>query len=94
MSVATKPKRSNPPKPKARKDTPINTEYEDRAKTMLREAMTAAKLDYNDLAERLNAIGVKISGGGAANKISRGGFSASFLLQCLDVLKSEKISEP
>ncbi|WP_232281499.1 DUF6471 domain-containing protein [Sagittula stellata] len=38
------------------------------------------------LTERLAAIGVEMSKGGVANKISRGGFSAAFLFQCTEAL--------
>ena len=38
------------------------------------------------LTERLAEIGVEMSAGGVANKISRGGFSAAFLFQCLRAL--------
>jgi hypothetical protein len=31
-------------------------------------------------------LGVEISPGGVANKISRGGFGAAFLLQCMEAL--------
>ncbi|MFY0690764.1 MAG: GMP synthase [Paracoccaceae bacterium] len=75
-----------PPKPTPRKDNPINAEYEQKAQKMIRNAMRDGGVAVAELAERLNAIGVEISSGGMANKISRGGFSAAFLLQCLEVL--------
>jgi hypothetical protein len=31
-------------------------------------------------------MGVQISAGGLANKISRGGFSSAFLLQCMEAI--------
>jgi len=40
------------------------------------------------LTARLALIGVDMSSGGVANKISRGGFSSAFLLQCMDALVS------
>lgn len=86
MSTATMTKRPNPPTPEARKDKPINAEFEDRAKDLLREAMRDQGVTVKELHERLTAIGVDISAGGMANKISRGGFSAAFMLQCMDAL--------
>lgn len=87
MVAATKqkPKAALPPSHKKadRKANPINAEYEAEAKRILREMCNA---DYEDLAERLNAMGVEISARGLENKISRGGFSATFLLQCMDAL--------
>lgn len=76
-----------PPVPEPRKDKAINREYEDRAKEVLRSAMKAQGVSVAELAAKLNALGVEISSGGMANKISRGGFSAAFLLQCLDALE-------
>jgi hypothetical protein len=78
--------RSLPPKPEARKDNPINVEFEDRAKALLRYAMTQRGVSVEELAERLEKMGVQISAGGLANKISRGGFSSAFLLQCMDAM--------
>ena len=88
MGTATISKKP-PPKPKARKALPINAEYEDRAKDLVREAMRQKGVTVNDLHERLTALGVKISPGGMANKISRGGFSAAFMLQCMEALDIE-----
>lgn len=42
--------------------------------------------DYEALAAKLNAMGIEISARGLENKISRGGFSAAFLLQCATAL--------
>ena len=38
---------------------------------------------YRQLAERLEAMGIHETERNINNKISRGGFSAAFLLQCL-----------
>lgn len=46
-------------------------------------------MTVGELTARLAAIGVEMSKGGAANKISRGGFSAAFLMQCMDALNME-----
>ena len=89
MAVATKSKKvekAAPPMPTARKDSPINAEYEDRAKAFLRDAMSEAGVTPAQLSERLAKIGVAISAGGVANKISRGGFSSAFLMQCMEAL--------
>jgi len=85
MTVTTMTKKK-PPKPEARKDIPINAEYEDKAKALLRYAMAQKGIGIDDLAERLRGIGVEISNGGLANKISRGGFSSAFLLQCMEAM--------
>ena len=87
MAVATKSKKAAPPMPTARKDSPVNAEYEDKAKAFLRDAMSDAGVTPAQLSERLAKIGVAISAGGVANKISRGGFSSAFLMQCMEVLE-------
>jgi len=89
MATATKtrPKLVKPPKPEPRKAIPVNVEYEDKAKALLRFAMSQRGATPEQLADRLNKMGVDISAGGVANKISRGGFSAMFLLQCMDALE-------
>ena len=87
MTAATLDKRSRPPKPEARKEVPINAEYEEKAKALLRYAMAQKGIGLEELAERLNEMGVQISAGGLANKISRGGFSSAFLLQCMEAME-------
>lgn len=82
-------KRPAPPKPTARKGKPVNAEYEDRAKALLRHAMDERGVTIAELTERLARIGVEMSPGGVANKISRGGFSSAFLMQCMDALGAE-----
>jgi Domain of unknown function (DUF6471) len=79
-------KKSPPPKPEARKDIPVNAEYEEKAKALLRYAMVQKRIGIEDLAARLEEMGVEISAGGLANKISRGGFSSAFLLQCMEAM--------
>lgn len=92
MAVATKPrkaktaKQSGPPIPTARKELAINATYELKAKELVRDAMKESGVSINELHGRLEAMGVQISAGGLANKISRGGFSAMFMLQCMDAL--------
>lgn len=86
MATATLSKRPKPPKAEARKDNPVNAEYEDRAKKLLKYAMSQRGVDYAGLTDRLAALGVEISAKGLENKISRGGFSSAFLLQCMEAL--------
>jgi len=78
-----------PPKPVARKNTVVNLAFEDKAKDLVREAMKDQGVSVDQLTARLEQIGVKMSSGGVANKISRGGFSSAFLLQCMDALDLE-----
>lgn len=88
MNVMNRPA---PPKPTARKDNPVNAQFEDRAKDLVREAMKMQGVTVDQLTERLALIGVEMSSGGVANKISRGGFSSAFLLQCMAALEVELV---
>jgi len=74
VPVNTKPKSRPPPKPEASKALPINAEYDDKAKLLLRSMLTESGNDYVSLAEKLNVRGIDITGRGPENKISRGGF--------------------
>ncbi len=94
MSMTELAKKSPPPKPEARKALPINAEYEERAKALLRYAMAQKGVSIEELAGRLNALGVEISAGGLANKISRGGFGSGFLLQCMDAIGVNLVALP
>ena len=68
------------------KDNPVTREYETRAKNLLKGELKRRGLSYKDLAEKLTAIGVSENERNLNNKISRGGFSAAFLLQCLEAI--------
>ncbi len=47
------------------------------------------QLSYKKLVERLNEKGVDCTLSGFTTKLNRGTFSASFFIQCLDVLEYE-----
>lgn len=81
--------RAVPPAPKARKNNEINLAYEGKAKDMVRHAMKKKGVTVDQLTQRLALMGVEMSSGGVANKISRGGFSSAFLLQCLAAMDLE-----
>lgn len=68
------------------KENPVTREYETRAKNLLKAELKRKGLSYKDLAERLAAIGVSENERNLNNKISRGGFTAAFLLQALDAI--------
>ena len=87
MATATlSKKKAAPPKPKPRKASPINAEYEAKAKALLRYAMEIKGFSIESLTAGLNDMGVEISAGGVANKISHGGFSAAVFIQCMTVM--------
>jgi Domain of unknown function (DUF6471) len=74
-----------------RKDLPTNVEYETRAKNLLKAELKRKGVTYAQLAEKLAAIGVHENERNLNNKISRGGFTAAFLLQCLDAIQVKSI---
>ena len=65
---------------------PINVEYETRAKNLLKAELKRKGITYARLAELLAERGVQENERNLNNKISRGGFSAAFLLVCLDAI--------
>jgi len=48
-------------------------------------------MGYRELAEKLTAMGIPESERNIANKISRGGFTAVFFLQCLEALGAKEL---
>jgi len=61
-------------------------EYETRAKNLLKGELKRRGITYAGLAEKLAEIGVVENERNLNNKISRGGFTAAFLLQCLEAI--------
>lgn len=68
------------------KDNPVTREYEERAKNLLKAELKRKGLSYADLAAKLAEIGVQETERNLANKISRGGFTAAFMMQCLKAI--------
>lgn len=67
-----------------RKADPVNVEYEARAKNTLKAELKRRGVTYAQLAERLAEKGVQENERNLNNKISRGGFSAAFMILCLE----------
>lgn len=65
--------------------------WEDRAKRLLKAELARAGIGYRDLAERLKKHGMKETEASIANKISRGTFSATFLLASLVAIGAETV---
>lgn len=62
---------------------PIAVEWETRAKNLLKAELKRRGMGYGDLVERLGEMQIRETERNLINKISRGGFSAAFFLQCL-----------
>lgn len=52
-------------------------------KGLLKAELKRRNLSYRDLAEKLAVLGIHETERNIANKISRGGFTAVFFVQCL-----------
>lgn len=74
-----------------RKDNPVNVEYETRAKNLLKAELKRKGVTYAQLAEKLSELGVYENERNLNNKISRGGFTAAFLLQCLQAIGTREM---
>jgi hypothetical protein len=70
-------------------------EWADDVKRLLRAEMTRRGVTYEELSERLAAIGISDTPVNLRNKVARGKFSAVFLVQVLAAMgaRSLRISE-
>lgn len=68
-----------------------HSEWEQRAKGLLKAEIKRRHLTYGDVSEKLSLIGVVETEANIKNKISRGKFSAVFLLQCLSAIGAEDL---
>lgn len=66
-------------------------EWEDRVKGMLKGELKRRGVTYAELVGKLAEIGVMDSEPNIRNKISRGKFTAVFLIQCLDAIGASSL---
>lgn len=57
--------------------------WTERVKGLLKAELKRRNVSYRDLAEKLTALGIPETEANIKNKISRGGFTAAFFIQCL-----------
>lgn len=69
-------------------DMPERTDWEEKAKGLLRAEMARRGVTYAHLVDKLLAIGIEDNERNLRNKVSRGKFTAGFFLQCLSALGS------
>jgi len=62
------------------------TDWEEKAKSLLRAEMARRGMTYAQLVDALATIGIEDNERNLRNKVSRGKFTAGFLLQCLTAL--------
>lgn len=60
-------------------------------KRLLKSELVKRGISHDELVLRLKGIGVRETRSSISSKLSRGSFSASFLLQCLHVIGCEKL---
>lgn len=70
---------------------PDQSEWETKAANMLKAELKRKGVTYAQLVEKLAAIGISEKEVNIANKLSRGKFSAAFMLQCLSVIGSSQL---
>lgn len=66
-------------------------EWEDKVKGMLKGELKRRGVTYADLVGKLAHIGVHDSEPNIRNKISRGKFTAVFLIQCLEAIGTSSL---
>ncbi len=69
-----------------------DAEWQAKAKGLLKGELKRRGVGYRELAEKLAVLGVTETEQNIANKISRGGFSAVFLLQCLEAIGARTVT--
>ena len=70
---------------------PATVEFETRAKNLLKGELKRRGVSYQQLVEKLAPLGVQETERNLANKLSRGGFSAAFMLQCLTAIGANSL---
>jgi hypothetical protein len=69
----------------------VDKHWQDRVKRLLKAELRRAGVNYRELAERLNALGLDENERNVSNKISRGGFTAAFFFQCMEAIGTRVI---
>lgn len=70
---------------------PDKTDWEARAANLLKAELKRKGVTYAQLVEKLAEIGVVEKEVNVRNKLSRGKFTAAFLLQCLKAIGSQHL---
>ncbi|HWY62737.1 MAG TPA: DUF6471 domain-containing protein [Rhizomicrobium sp.] len=61
-------------------------DWQAHVKGILKAELKRHHVGYRELAEKLTEMGIPETAENIANKISRGGFTAVFLVQCLEAI--------
>ena len=66
---------------------PDKNDYEAKVSALIKSQLKLAGVTYAELAQRLNDMGYPTKEPSIRNKLSRGKFSAAFMLQCLEAIE-------
>ncbi len=66
-------------------------DWQERVKGILKSELKRRNLGYRELAEKLGAFGIQETELNIKNKISRGGFTAVFFVQCLVAIGAHSV---
>lgn len=72
-------------------DMPQRTDWEERAKGILRGEMARRGVTYAQLVGKLKEIGIEEDERNLRNKVSRGKFTAGFLLQVMAAIGAKEL---
>lgn len=61
------------------------------SKAILKAELKRRNIGYRELAEKLTAMGTPETDRNIANKISRGGFTAAFFIECLVAIGCQSV---
>lgn len=63
-----------------------DVDWTTRTKNLLKSELKKRGVSYRELVDKLAALGIHETERNIANKISRGGFTAAFFVQCLTAI--------
>jgi hypothetical protein len=66
-------------------------DWTEKTKNLLKSEMKRHGVTYDGLVERLGKIGVDDTAVNIRNKVARGGFTAVFLVQCLEAMNVKEL---
>ena len=66
-------------------------QWEEKAANILKAQLKLKGVTYAQLVDRLADIGVEEKEANIKNKLSRGKFTAAFLLQCMEAIGAERL---
>lgn len=69
----------------------MSQDWESKVKGLLKAELKRRDVTYQQLADKLAEVGVQETPENIANKVSRGKFSAVFLVQCLEVIGCQTV---